>query len=283
VITGHTRLVAHLGLPTAPFKSPMIYNPWFEARGIDAVVVPMGVASQDYTTFLPTLFRLTNIIGALVAMPHKVATAALVGRSSRAVEVAGACNAVRRGADGALEGEQFDGDGFVRALGAAGVPLAGASALVVGAGGVGAPIAAALARDGVARLGVFDLRSAAAEELAARLLSSFPHLALEAGGGDPAGFDIVVNATPLGMASGDPLPVDVGRIAPGAAVGDVVMEGETPLMAAARSRGCRVIGGMDMLYAQIPSYLAWFGLPPATADELRALSTAGEDDTRLCG
>lgn len=273
-ITGHTRLVAHIGLPTAPFRSPMIYNPFFAARGVDAVVVPMGCSAEDYPAFLPALFRLTNVIGALIAMPHKVATAGLVDRASVAVAVAGACNAVRRGADGALEGEQFDGAGMVRALGDAGVRLAGASALVVGAGGVGSPVAAALAGAGVARLAVCDVRRAAQEALAERLAAHFPGVAVACAAADAAGYDVVVNATPLGMAAGDPVPVDPSRLAPGAALGDVVMAGETPLMAAARARGCRVVGGMDMLYAQIPSYLAYFGLPPATPSELRALAGA---------
>jgi len=250
----------------------MIYNPFFEARGIDAVVVPMGCGEADYAAFLTTLFRVTNVIGALVAMPHKMATASLVDRASAAVAMAGACNAVRRGDDGAIEGEQFDGDGFVSALTESGGTVSGASALVVGCGGVGAPIAAALARSGLARLTLFDVRGEAADALAQRIASHAPSLAVEIAPADPAGFDIVVNATPLGMRAGDPPPVDPERITPGSMVGDVVMEGDTALMAGARRRGCRVVGGMDMLYAQIPSYLAWFGLAEARAEELRALS-----------
>lgn len=271
-ITGHTRLVAHVGLPTAPFRSPMIYNPFFAARGVDAVVVPMGCREEDWAAFLPLLLRLSNVVGALVAMPHKVATARLVDRASPAVAVAGACNAVRLGPDGALEGEQFDGAGMARALADSGARLAGASALVVGAGGAGRPIAAALAAAGVAHLVVSDVRAAAADALAASLARHFPGLVVAAGPPEPEGHAVVVNATPLGMAPGDPLPVDPARIAPGTAVGDVVLESETPLVAAARARGCRVANGMDMLFAQIPAYLDWFGLPAATPGELRALT-----------
>ncbi len=71
VISGHTRLIAHLGYPTASFKAPMIYNPWFVDQQVDVKVVPMGVRPEDYAAFIPPLFTMTNIIGALVTMPHK--------------------------------------------------------------------------------------------------------------------------------------------------------------------------------------------------------------------
>ena len=93
-ITGRTALVAHLGFPTESFKAPMIYNPWFAARGIDAVVVPMGVRAEDYPAFLPLVFRLSNICGALVTMPHKVTTVGLVDHVTPTAAIAGAANAV---------------------------------------------------------------------------------------------------------------------------------------------------------------------------------------------
>ena len=90
MISGKTTLIAHVGYPTESFKAPLIYNPWFDSKGIDAVVVPMGVKAEDYAAFFGTLFRLSNIRGALVTMPHKVTTVALLDESSTAVKVAGA-------------------------------------------------------------------------------------------------------------------------------------------------------------------------------------------------
>ena len=116
MINGHTELIAHIGYPTHTFKSPMIYNPFFEKHGINAVVVPFGCKPEDYPAFLKSVFTLTNIRGALITMPHKVATVGLLDRVSPTVAVAGACNAVRRTADGALEGDLFDGEGFVRGV-----------------------------------------------------------------------------------------------------------------------------------------------------------------------
>ncbi|MDK9460173.1 hypothetical protein QNH95_20610, partial [Klebsiella pneumoniae] len=116
VISGNTRLIAHLGYPTASFKAPMIYNPWFVDQQVDVKVVPMGVRPEDYAAFIPPLFTMTNIIGALVTMPHKIATCDLVQRLSPTAAIAGACNAIRREADGSLSGDMFDGEGFVLGL-----------------------------------------------------------------------------------------------------------------------------------------------------------------------
>src|SRR5690348_11236870 len=102
VISGRTILIAHLGYPTDSFKAPLIDNPWFETAGIDAVVVPMGIKADAYPAFFKSLFRLVNIRGALITMPHNVTTIPLVDAVSAAAEIAGACNAVLRRADGTL-------------------------------------------------------------------------------------------------------------------------------------------------------------------------------------
>ena len=136
-IRGTTKLIAHLGYPTESFKAPMIYNPYFQKHGIDAVVVPMGCKADDYAAFLPLVFKLSNIHGALITMPHKVTTVAMLDVPSTTVQVAGACNAVRLGSDGLLIGDMFDGEGFVRGVRRKGRALAGARVLVVGCGGVG--------------------------------------------------------------------------------------------------------------------------------------------------
>jgi shikimate dehydrogenase len=280
MIRGTTALLAHIGWPTHAFKAPLIYNPWFEHAGIDAVVVPMGCRSENYPAFLRAVFTLENIRGALITMPHKASTVALLDRPSPAVQIAGSCNAVRRDADGRLVGDLFDGEGFVRALRRNGCAVAGASALVVGAGGVGSAIAASLAAAGAAAVALFDTRAETAEALAGRLRQHHPALRLRTGSRDPAGFDIVVNATPLGMNDGDAMPVDVARISATTFVGEVVMKkAMTPFLAAAAERGCRVQVGSDMLFEQIPAYLEFFGFPSTTAEALRSVARLGDSST----
>jgi shikimate dehydrogenase len=273
MISGKTELIAHIGWPTHSFKAPMIYNPWFEVAGIDAVVVPMGCKPENYAAFLRALFKLENIRGALITMPHKMSTVGLLDEVSDSVKVAGSCNAVRRSADGRLQGEMFDGEGFVRGLKRKGCSVAGARALVVGAGGVGSAIAASLAAAGASAVGLFDARGEYAATLGQRLSACYPAIDLRLGSNDPAGYDVVVNATPMGMNAGDPLPMDVSRIAPQAWVGEVVMKSEmTAFLQAAAARGCRYQVGSDMLFEQIPAYLEFFGLPSTTPEHLRELA-----------
>ncbi|WP_158934728.1 shikimate dehydrogenase [Burkholderia sp. S171] len=273
MISGKTTLIAHLGYPTEGFKAPMIYNPWFEQNGIDAVVMPMGVKAEDYTTVLQSLFRLTNIRGALVTMPHKVTTTDLVDELTPTARIAGACNAILRRPDGTLLGDQFDGAGFTRGVERKGRSLKGARAFVLGSGGVGSAIAASLAAAGVTGLALFDTNTAAVEALADRLRKHYSQLVVTTGSKDPAGYDVVVNATPLGMNEGDPLPFDIDRISPSTFVGEVVMKSEyTPLLRAAKEKGCTVQVGTDMLFEMIPAYLEFFGFGTATPEQLRAVS-----------
>jgi shikimate dehydrogenase len=270
MITGKTTVIAHLGYPTASFKAPMIYNPWFDSRGIDAVVVPIGVEAPHFPDLIRALFRTTNILGALVTMPHKVTTVELMDEVTTTGKIAGACNAILRRPDGSLLGDMFDGAGFVRGVARKGQQIAGARVLVVGSGGVGCAIAASFAAAGVAAIGLFDASEAAAAALGGRLRQYYPELAVQLGSKDPQGYDIVVNATPLGMKPGDPLPIDIERVAPSTFVGEVVMKEEyTPLLRAAKAKGCRVQVGTDMLFEMIPAYLEFFGFGHSTPEELR--------------
>ncbi len=275
LINGHTELIAHIGFPTYSFKAPLIYNPYFEQAGINALVTPMGCKPEYFAEFLLSVFKLENVRGALITMPHKVSVVELLDEVSPAVRVAGACNAVKRGADGRLYGDMFDGEGFVRGVQRKGFSVAGKRALVVGAGGVGSAIAASLASAGVGLLALYDVNLVHATSLAARIRANFPEVDLSTGSNDPAGFDLVINATPLGMKEGDPLPLDTSRLEPSTFVGEVVMAQEvTAFLAAARARGCRTQIGTDMLYEQIPAYLEYFDLPSTSAEHLRSVALA---------
>lgn len=273
MISGKTTVIAHLGYPTESFKAPMIYNPWFESRGIDAVVMPMGVKPEDYPAAVESLRRMTNFRGALVTMPHKVTTLSLVDEVTPTARIAGACNAILLRLDGSLLGDQFDGAGFVRGVLRKGQALQGKRVLVSGSGGVGCAIAASLAAAGVAEMALYDAWPESAAALAERLRSHYPALKVCVGSNDPAGFDLIVNATPLGMKDSDPLPFDMARVDPHTFVGEVVMkQAITPLLAAAQAKGCPIQVGTDMLFEMIPAYLEFFGFGTATPDELRAVS-----------
>ena len=274
MISGKTTLIAHLGYPTFAFKAPLIYNPWFEKNGIDAAVIPMGVKPEEYREFFPLLFRMTNIRGALVTMPHKVVTCELVDEltpiaaGGRRIE----CGAASRGRHAARRPVRR------RRLRpwCAEEGLRAARQQRVGGGQRRCRIAdrrlagrrrCRLHRRCTTRTGRLRRRSPA------RLSAHYPDVQVTIGSKDPEGFDLVANATPMGMNDGDPLPMDVDRISPKTFVADVVMKQTiTPFLRAALDRGCQIQIGTDMLYEQIPAYLEFFGFGTATPDELRAVS-----------
>lgn len=275
-IDGNTELIAHIGYPTHSFKSPSIYNPYFEKEGINALVVPMGCKAGHYPVFLKSVFQLTNIRGALITMPHKVTTLALLDDVTSTVKVAGACNAVKLDQHGRLVGDMFDGAGFVRGVQRKGFALTDKRVLVVGTGGVGSAIAASLAAENIKAISLFDVNMQSCEDLAQRLKLEYPKIQVSTGSNDPEGHDLVVNATPMGMNEGDPLPIDVSRISPDTFVGEVVMRTEmTAFLLAAQKRGCRVQVGSDMLFEQIPAYLEYFGFKTTTAEVLRSVARLG--------
>lgn len=273
MIDGNTQLIAHIGYPTHTFKSPLIYNPYFESAGIAAVVVPMACQAPHLASFLPSVFGLDNVRGALITMPHKVSVVDLLDEVSPTVRMAGSCNAVKKTADGRLVGDMFDGMGFVRGLQRKGFDFRGRRALVVGAGGVGSAIAASLAQTGLAQIDLFDVHAPAAQALAQRLQAHVPGLIVRTDCNDAAGQDLVVNATPLGMNPTDPEPTALDRLQATTWVAEVVL-GSTPtrLVRRALQLGCPLQMGTDMLFEQIPAYLEFFGLPSTTPEHLRELA-----------
>ncbi|WP_319244546.1 shikimate dehydrogenase [uncultured Propionivibrio sp.] len=274
MLSGKTTLIAHIGFPTHAFKAPLIYNPWFDKHGIDAMVVPMGVEAKDYPASLASIFRMSNVHGALITMPHKVSTVGLVDEISTTARIAGACNAILKRPDGTLLGDMFDGAGFVRGIQRNGFRCEGAKVLLVGAGGVGSAIAASLAAAGIRAISVYKTRSDAAVNLAARLREHYPQIDTQVVfSTDVAGYDLIVNGSPLGMKDDDPLPFDLSNLSPATFVGEVVMKKEiTPLLEIARAKGCRYVLGTEMLFEMIPAYLEFFGFGTATPDELKSVA-----------
>lgn len=274
MLSGKTTLIAHIGFPTTAFKAPLIYNPWFDSKGIDAMVVPMSVKAEDYPVSLREIFKMDNVHGALVTMPHKVTTASLVDEVSTTAKIAGACNAILKRPDGSLLGDMFDGSGFVRGIQRNGFKCEGAKVLLVGAGGVGSAIAASLAAAGVGAISVYKTKSDAAVNLTNRLQQYYPQIDTRlVYTTDVAGFDLIVNGSPLGMKDEDPLPFDLTNLSSSTFVGEVVMKKEiTPLLEVARSKGCRYVLGTEMLFEMIPAYLEFFGFGTATPDELRGVA-----------
>ena len=261
-ISGKTKVFMIIGDPVAQVRAPEVYNHLFARHGVDAVVVPMKVAPAHLEGFVRNAFSAENFGGFWVTIPHKAAMQTLMQICNPVAEIAGAVNAVRRAADGGLEGALFDGLGFVKGLDHFGVVVEGRSVLVLGAGGGGQAVAAALAARGPAHLSIANRSVAKAQAIVDRLKPRYP-IALDCTSStDPAGFDVIVNCTSQGLSQTDPLPVDPARIHPGAVVVDINMTKEpTPLLKACRERGIAAHPGFEMLVQQVPEYMRFFGMP----------------------
>jgi shikimate dehydrogenase len=264
-ISGTTRVFYILGDPVAQVRAPEVYNPLFELHGIDAVLVPLKLPAEALPGFLEHGLRAENVGGLWATIPHKSALAALLKPTDPVAAIAGAVNAVKRHPDGRLEAALFDGIGFVKGLDHFGIDVAGRRVLVVGAGGGGHAVAAALAQRGPARLAIFNRSQERARSLADRLQPIAGASAVVAGSADPAGFDLIVNCTSLGLKPDDPLPFDPARVDTTAAVVDILMTREpTPLLRACRARGLKAEAGFEMLVQQVPEYVRFFGFDSLT-------------------
>ncbi|MEO7885876.1 MAG: shikimate dehydrogenase, partial [Polaromonas sp.] len=242
-IQGNTDVYLIPGDPVGQVRAPEVFNLIFKTLGIDAVLVPVHVAAGDIQAFVGAAFLAKNVRGMLLTIPHKAEVVSLLSHCNDAGRVAGAVNGIRRNAAGELEGALFDGKGFVLSLDYFGVAYAGKRVLMLGAGGAAAAITASLAMAGgraPAAISLFDPTPGKAQALADQIAAAPLPAAgiMGVASGDPSGYDVVVNASPLGLRADDPLPCDVSRMAPHASVMDILMKNQpTPLVQAARARG----------------------------------------------
>ena len=281
-IRGSTELLFVAANPVAQVKAPEVFNHVFSRAGVDAVVVPARVASANLGGFVREALAVGNVRGLLVSIPHKTPLMQLLARFDAVAQAAGAVNAVRRGTDGALEGALFDGAGFVGALRHHGVDCTGRRVLLVGAGGAGLAIAAALAALPLAELAVFDASADRAAALVERIAPLAGHPLRIAPSADPAGFDLLIQATPLGLKAGDPLPIDAARIDARSTLVDILMTREpSPLQRACFERGISAFSGHEMLIQQVPAYLDFFGWRELAAALREPGSTLMDEVRRL--
>ncbi|MGB3876495.1 MAG: shikimate dehydrogenase [Shinella zoogloeoides] len=260
-ITGKTRVLGILADPIGHVKAPPGINAIAIRRERDAVMVPFQVAPEHLAAFATSLRTLKSFDGGIVTVPHKGAMADICDEITPRARMMGAVNVIRREDDGRLVGDMLDGAGFVAGLASEGISVKGRRVYLVGAGGAASAIAFAMIEAGVSHLTLANRTSAKAQDLCDRIRGHAPDLSVSVGTADPAGHDIVINGTSLGMKPGDPLPLDGAGLAPGMVVAEVVMEPEiTPLLAAARDAGCRIHLGKPMLEQQLELMASFFKL-----------------------
>lgn len=257
-LSGETRVIPIVGDPIAQVKSPAGVTEALQAQGRNALVVPTHVTPQDLDGFISGASLARNLDAIIVTVPHKFAAYKHCATATERARFLGAINVMRRNADGTWHGDMFDGVGFVQGIREAGCEPQGKRALLVGAGGAGSAIAQALIEAGVTELAIHDGDAARRDGLIERLQARYGNDRASVGSDDPSGFDLVVNATPMGMKADDPYPVQVQKLQSSMFVADVITApAVSPLLAAAREIGCGTqVGGA--MFAAVRDLLLGF-------------------------
>jgi shikimate dehydrogenase len=253
-----------LGWPVSHSRSPAMHN---------AALAQLGLKDWHYQRLPvpPEVFAETvrglpaaGFVGANVTIPHKEAALALADHATAAARAIGAANTLSF-TDGVIAASNTDAPGFLAALEAIDRSPAGQTALVLGAGGSARAVAYALREAGAARVAIWNRSAERAETVA-------QDLGVEAVA-RPIAADLLVNCTSVGLADGEfkDLPIEADALSRYATVADLVYRADgTGLVAQARSRGCAVVDGLDVLVRQgALSLQAWTGLP-APIDVMRA-------------
>lgn len=256
-LSGATRLHYIVGDPIAQVKSPAGVTQAFADHGRDAVCVPAHVSPAHLADWVRGASLAQNVDGIIVTVPHKFSCFELCATTSDRAGFLKAVNTLRRNADGTWHGDMFDGMGYVEALKSKGCEPRGQRALLVGAGGAGSAIAYSLMTAGVKELAVHDADVVRRDALVARL-ASLGLGKVSAGSSDPTGFDLCINATPIGMKEGDPHPIDSTKFTAQQFVGCVITAPAVPpMIAAARAKGCNTLTGADM-FARVRDLMVQF-------------------------
>lgn len=261
IIDGKTKLYAIVADPIEQVKTPQTLNALMLERQFNGVLVPMHVASADLNDWFQSLRSIKNFHGLIVTLPHKQSIAMLCDEVSDAARLIGAVNVVRRQADGRMVGDILDGKGFVAALRANGTEPRAKHVFLAGAGGAASAIAFALAEAGVSHLGIHNRTAEKVHGMIKRLQQVYPRLNVDCVDNNPSGYDLVINATSLGMKDSDPMPMDFANISAGQVVAEIIMKPETTaLLAQAQSKGCKIHLGLPMLRAQAALMASFVGI-----------------------
>jgi shikimate dehydrogenase len=276
-IDGRTRVAFLLGYPVEHSRSPAMHQAAYRALGLNAVYLPWPVPPERLPDAIRGLRAMPHLLGANVTVPHKQAVIPVLDGLTPEAEALGAVNTILV-REGRLDGDNTDGAGFLAALAETfGWEPAGRTAAILGAGGSARAVAVSLARAGLRRLAILNRTAAHGADLAALVRSRAPGCDVAAiplppiwrPDGLPE-LHLLVNTTSVGLRPADPLLIDPAGLPPEVDVVDLVYRTEdTPLVAAARRRGCRTADGLGMLLHQgALAITRWTGRP-APVDAMR--------------
>ena len=249
-LNGATRLYPLLGDPIKYARSPDWLSKHFAKRGMNYISLPLEVPDGNLDPVMKGLAATMNVDGLSFTMPHKITGYDYMATVTETSRLLGVVSAVRRNKDGTWHGHTTDGDAFVKAQIDNGATVDGARVLVLGAGGAGSAVVISMLEQGAKEVAVYDLDSSRSENIVGLLKDKAGDRVRVAETSDPKGFDLVSNATSMGMDDDDPIPIDPDKLDASMFVGDVIAgHGETKIIKAARAAGCKTADGDDMVVA----------------------------------
>ncbi|MBI5639234.1 MAG: shikimate dehydrogenase [Nitrospirae bacterium] len=258
-ITGRTKITGLFGYPVEHTLSPAMHNAAFEHLNLDYCYLPFLVHPDSLEKAVAGI-RALNLAGVNVTVPHKEAVIPYLDSTNEEALFIGAVNTIVN-KEGNLTGYNTDGRGFMRSMEENDISAEGKKVLIVGAGGACRAISYYLSEKAEA-LCIFDIDSGRREKLVSDLSKIRMNVSDLDRIPDLREFDILVNATPLGLKKGDPLPLDASRLTPGHIVCDLIYK-RTPLLEHAAERGCRSLDGLGMLLWQgVLAFEIWTSLFP---------------------
>jgi shikimate dehydrogenase len=291
-ITAATRICAVYGHPIKHSASPAMQNAGITALGLNWRYVAFDVHPDNLREAIAGA-KAMRFIGLNLTVPHKLLAVKMVDVIDESAKPWGAINTIRfegRSGEGWTPlaelpadveteirsvGFNTDADAIVRSIDEdLGVKLAGARVLLLGAGGAGRAAALRLAREG-AILKLQNRTRAKAEEIRAAIKNDFNGVDVEVVERellqkDPIEMDLILNATSLGLKSGDALPIEEGQLRNAKAVYDMIYQpAETPLLKAAQAAGCKTANGLGMLLYQGAKALEIWSGKGAPIDAMR--------------
>ncbi len=255
-ISGKTRILGLIGYPVEHSLSPSMHNAAFDHLGLDYCYVTFPVR-PDLLEDAVKAIRALNLKGVNVTVPHKERVIPFLDVVDEEASFIGAVNTILND-NGVLRGFNTDGRGFMESLKDAGVDIKGRRIIIIGAGGASRAIGFYLCREAMA-LGITDIEIEKTSRLVNDLKRLKDNVYIIDRITDLKETDIIINATPLGLKDTDPCPVDISMITGDKVVCDLIYR-DTPLLRAARQKGCKTINGLGMLlYQGVLAFEIWTG------------------------
>ncbi|MEW6102259.1 MAG: shikimate dehydrogenase [bacterium] len=268
-ITGKTKVVGLIGYPVKHTFSPIIHNACFSHLNMDWVYLPFKVKPEGLKDAIYGLSAL-GVVGVNVTIPHKIEAMSHLTEIDEKAKMIGAVNTILFKEDERL-GFNTDGEGFIASI--KDFSLKGKNVLLVGCGGAGRAIGVSLADEGLSKLSISDISKDRENSLFNLIKDNF-NCNVEAFDGKAELYDLIINASPLGMKEDDPIPIELSFIQKGQIVYDIIYNPpKTRLLIEAEKRGAKIINGIEMLIHQgARSFEIWSGVYPPIEVMRRVIS-----------